>query len=503
MASDRDKWADSLSADHSGGWLAGFLAEEDEFDRRTLWRLGSWGVGSVAAVVVALFANQSSLGVRRDQVAAANLMRQSQQIQWVAKESQSESRRLASAVDTLNSDRDRLYSRVTVLEQGLDTDTGSNARQSAVATSPAPSTSPAPTAPESSTVFQTGAPPSLMAPPSTASLGAAPVAPTASPTAAPPPVAAPVATMAAATTIATTSDTAPSDKIPADKIPSDKPSTVAALQPDKTLAASPSNSSAVVPPAPPVRPEPTNKASAAAITAPAVATTAPLMPSKSIMAPPDPAATKLTEPEPSANTAPASPPQTIANAPAMTEPEAAPALPAIAVQRTEFGVDLGGTNSVDGLRALWRGLLKYRANKALTDLRPIIVVKERSYGLGMQLRLVAGPLNDAAAAAKLCATLTENDRSCETTVFDGQRLAVNSDGGAKPEKSDKNDSNARSDNSAPAPAATSNSHRAPAATRSSRRRGSSSKGAKVEEPAPKDASKPAPRPSLTSFLGLR
>jgi hypothetical protein len=389
----------------------------------------------------------------------------------VAKESQNESRRLASAVDTLNSDRDRLYSRVTVLEQGLDTVTGSIARQSAAAASPAPSTStsPAPTAPESSTVFQTGAPPSLVAPP-------------------------PVTTMAAATTTAATSDTAPADKVAADK-----PNTVAALQPDKSLAASLSSSSAVAPAAPPVRPEPTNKASAAAITAPAVTPTAPLMPSKSIMAPPDPAATKLIESEPSADTAPAlPPPQTVANAPAMAEPDApapAPVLPAIAVQRTEFGVDLGGANSVDGLRALWRGLLKYRANKALTELRPIIVVKERSNGLGMQLRLVAGPLNDAAAAAKLCATLTENDRSCETTVFDGQRLAVNND------SSSKSDANAKSDSNAPAPAV-SNSHRAPAPTRSSRRRGNS-KGAKVEEPAPKDAAKPASRPSLTSFLGLR
>jgi hypothetical protein len=201
------------------------------------------------------------------------------------------------------------------------------------------------------------------------------------------------------------------------------------------------------------------------------------------------------------------PPQTVANAPAMAEPDApapAPVLPAIAVQRTEFGVDLGGANSVDGLRALWRGLLKYRANKALTELRPIIVVKERSNGLGMQLRLVAGPLNDAAAAAKLCATLTENDRSCETTVFDGQRLAVSNDSSSKSDsnaRSDKSDANARSDSNAPAPAV-SNSHRAPAPTRSSRRRGNS-KGAKVEEPAPKDAAKPASRPSLTSFLGLR
>ena len=62
--------------------------------------------------------------LRREQIAAADLARQSQQIQSIAKESQNETRRLASAIDTLNGDRDRLYSRVTVLEQGLDSVTG-------------------------------------------------------------------------------------------------------------------------------------------------------------------------------------------------------------------------------------------------------------------------------------------------------------------------------------------------------------------------------------------
>ena len=52
------------------------------------------------------------LDLRRDQLAAADLARQAQQIQSVAKESQNETRRLASAIDTLNGDRDRLYSRV-------------------------------------------------------------------------------------------------------------------------------------------------------------------------------------------------------------------------------------------------------------------------------------------------------------------------------------------------------------------------------------------------------
>jgi hypothetical protein len=57
-------------------------------------------------------------------------------------------------------------------------------------------------------------------------------------------------------------------------------------------------------------------------------------------------------------------------------------------------------------------------------LRPIIVVREGNNGLGMQLRLVAGPLTDAAAAAKICAGMGENNRPCETTVFEGQRLAI-------------------------------------------------------------------------------
>jgi hypothetical protein len=114
----------------------------------------------------------------------------------------------------------------------------------------------------------------------------------------------------------------------------------------------------------------------------------------------------------------------VASAPPATDdgPEATESLPK--VQRTEFGVDVGGANSVGGLRALWRGLLKTRANAPLAALRPIIVVKESSTGLGMQLRLVAGPLTDAAAAAKICAGMIANDRPCETTVFDGQRLAL-------------------------------------------------------------------------------
>jgi hypothetical protein len=99
----------------------------------------------------------------------------------------------------------------------------------------------------------------------------------------------------------------------------------------------------------------------------------------------------------------------------------APIEVATPVARTEFGVDIGTANSLDGLRALWRGLAQ---TPALNGLRPIIVVRERSNGLGMQLRLVAGPLTDAAAAARICASLADSKRICETSVFDGQRLAL-------------------------------------------------------------------------------
>jgi hypothetical protein len=92
------------------------------------------------------------------------------------------------------------------------------------------------------------------------------------------------------------------------------------------------------------------------------------------------------------------------------------------VQRTEFAVDLGSANSVGGLRALWRAVVA--SNIALKALTPIILVRENKNGIGAQLRLAAGPLQDAATAAKICAALAGAKRGCETTVYDGQRLAM-------------------------------------------------------------------------------
>jgi len=91
--------------------------------------------------------------------------------------------------------------------------------------------------------------------------------------------------------------------------------------------------------------------------------------------------------------------------------------------RTEFAVDLGGASSVQRLRQLW-GLLKSRQSSVLDGLRPLMAVRETTRPGGVQLRLIVGPLADAEAAARLCAIFLSAGRVCETTVFDGQRLAL-------------------------------------------------------------------------------
>ena len=314
MTKNPGKFDDDVTDEDGSSWLNRFLAEEDELDKRATWRLASWGAGSVGLLIVAILAMRSPAAIQREQLASNELARQAQQVQWIARESQNKARELAAAVDTLNADRDRLYARVTVIEQGLDSVTGSLNKPSSppVAAQPSQVQATAP-APESS---QTG--------PARAETKAE---------APPPPKIAPVATVAPA------------------------PQQPAKIE-QKAAAAAP---------------------------------------------PPEPAVT------------------------AAIAPEADAADAASIVRRTEFGIDLGGANSIEGLRAVWRGALKTNPQR-LASMQPIIVVKERNDGLGMQLRLVAGPLANAAEAAKLCAgVLAESSRPCETAVYEGQRLNMTSE----------------------------------------------------------------------------
>jgi hypothetical protein len=424
MAKDSDPLADAFGDKETGGLFAGLLAEESAFDRRMMWRLGSWGAAAVGAVVIAVLANQAQLGWRRDQVAAADLARQADRLQALTRESQNEARRLAAAIETLNSDRDRLYSRVTVLEQGLDSVTGAIARQTT--------------------------PPAAAAKPQDAAPAAPSVAPVAS---------APTPGGDKSRAEASKETTKDAAKEP----PGPPPQTAAAASLVQQSSATATTPSAI-----------------------------PLAPSKSIMAPPDPAASKLVQPETkekAGDNKPEPAPAPVEVAAATKSPEASEGEPAaIAVQQTRFAIELGGANSVEGLRALWRGLTK--SNPEIAALRPIIMIKEGSSGLGMQLRLGAGPLINAAAAAKLCAGLAENDRHCETTVFDGQRLSMRggSDKGqdrvqeksqdrVQEKSAEKTQDAAPQAETAPAPA--------PAAKPEKHRRSYTSKrSSKREEPAP-------------------
>ena len=93
------------------------------------------------------------------------------------------------------------------------------------------------------------------------------------------------------------------------------------------------------------------------------------------------------------------------------------------VIKTEFGIDLGTAPTVDGLRALW-SRLKAQHGALLNGLRPVAALHESHEPGGVVLRLVAGPLANAAAAARLCATLAGPITACRPATFEGQRLAA-------------------------------------------------------------------------------
>ena len=119
-------------------------------------------------------------------------------------------------------------------------------------------------------------------------------------------------------------------------------------------------------------------------------------------------------------TAPANP--TVAVVPPAQVPAAPSAAADSIATRTEFAVDLGGDTSVEALRALW---VTMRGNHpALANLKPLVAIRDGAKPGAVELRLVAGPLANAAAAARICALLALNQVACQTAVFDGQRLAL-------------------------------------------------------------------------------
>jgi hypothetical protein len=125
--------------------------------------------------------------------------------------------------------------------------------------------------------------------------------------------------------------------------------------------------------------------------------------------PPPPAAETKTEAVPL-------PPVRVAAAPA-SEPAAEPPPPA----KLEYGIDLGGAASIEVLRIHWAAM-KANYGPLLAGLHPVATQHTKT-PTGVTYRLVAGPLPNAAEAARLCARFPVTRTGCRPAKFSGVQLA--------------------------------------------------------------------------------
>jgi len=88
--------------------------------------------------------------------------------------------------------------------------------------------------------------------------------------------------------------------------------------------------------------------------------------------------------------------------------------------QNEYGLDLGGAQTVDGVRQRW---LTVKTNFAplLSGMHPLAARDPRPSAAGY--RLVVGPLPNSAAASGLCAHFTAARTACRVAKFDGEQIA--------------------------------------------------------------------------------
>jgi len=116
--------------------------------------------------------------------------------------------------------------------------------------------------------------------------------------------------------------------------------------------------------------------------------------------------------EPATEAAP--PPVHVAAAPA-NEPVAAPP------PKPDYGIDLGAATSLEALRVHWVAL-KANYGPLLVGLHPVATQHTKT-PTGVTYRLVAGPLPNAAEAARLCARFPVTRTGCRPAKFSGVQLA--------------------------------------------------------------------------------
>ena len=88
--------------------------------------------------------------------------------------------------------------------------------------------------------------------------------------------------------------------------------------------------------------------------------------------------------------------------------------------QNEFGLDLGGAATLDGVRQRWI-TVKANFGPLLSGMYPLAAREHRAGATGY--RLVVGPLPNSPAATGLCAHFAAARTACKSAKFDGEQIA--------------------------------------------------------------------------------
>lgn len=172
------------------------------------------------------------------------------------------------------------------------------------------------------------------------------------------------------------------------------------------------------------------KRQAAATAAVLAAKSAPPTPSAPATAAPvaasSPPAASATAAQPPASAAAPAPKADVSNTAAIPMPPTRLAAvtasepPATANVQNEYGLDLGGAATLDGIRQRWI-TVKANFGPLLSGMYPRAAREHRAGALGY--RLVVGPLPNSPAATGLCAHFAAARTACKSVKFDGEEIA--------------------------------------------------------------------------------
>ena len=94
--------------------------------------------------------------------------------------------------------------------------------------------------------------------------------------------------------------------------------------------------------------------------------------------------------------------------------------PETAASTSEFGLDLGGASTLDGVQQRWT-TVKANFGPLLSNLHPLAAPERRQGKTGY--RLVVGPLPNSPAATGLCAHFNAAHTPCRAVKFEGEQIA--------------------------------------------------------------------------------